>query len=106
MRYRLFQYSLPAPPELEDLNAKNQSCGAARGTTPPGTAARRIAPGTGRMTPTGTSVSGSVWFPVRRQLPPDDAFSSARCNRAETKEIPPRADICPRTKKARGGAIP
>ena len=55
------------------------------------------------MTATGTSASGSVWFPARRPWLPDVASSRARCNRDETSEYPPRADIRLRGEKAPAG---
>ncbi len=78
--------------------------GAARGTTTPGTVARRVATGTGRMTRTGTTASGFAWFPARWRLSPDDASSCARISRDETRETLPCADIYPWMKKGRGGA--
>lgn len=64
------------------------------------------------MNATGTSDSGSVWFPARRQSPADDAPSRARsrascgrCDRDKTRETPPRSDIYIIVEKARGGAF-
>ena len=45
----------------------------------------------------------SVWCAARWPWPPDDAPSRARFNRDKTTTAPPRADIRPRAKKARGG---
>jgi hypothetical protein len=59
--------------------------------------------GTGRMTATGTTASGSVWFAARWQRPTDDAASRAPLGGDETSESPPRAEIGPRAKKACGG---
>ena len=57
------------------------------------------------MIATGTTVFGSVWFAVRRQWPPDDASSRARCSRDKTAEPSLCADIHLREEKARGGAV-
>lgn len=60
------------------------------------------------MTATGTTASGSVWSPARRQVPSDDASSRARPQgRDEARESPPPADIHPRmgTEKIGGGAV-
>ena len=57
------------------------------------------------MTRTGTTASGFVWSPVRWNVPPGHALSSARFGRDETRECPPQADIQLKAEKACGGTM-